>query len=395
MNMLSVWEFLRRGNQDSRAGAILGMVLVIMLAMSVVGVSLLQLGTLNAVEVSRAVNGNQAFWSADAGLHHARAMLRGNSSIRNDPFRFPYLFVGSDLGYAGRIIRVDNVNFEIVSTGTWQNAVRIVQQSIKVEEDWPLALDYAIYSGNTMELRKDTTIAGDIFADNGYRFVSGGPSVSGGIYDDVTGGSYPPPGSLPNVPVLDTSSYDAVIANASAGAVTSPIYPYNLGGHTNYLNMSSFNVGGRIDGPGVLVVNGNVSISSGSAVIGNNVTVISGGTMTLDKDCTSGSNDLFYAASGFELAKDNSISIGSCALVTPGNINIKKDLTFSGLIYAGGSIDADKAGTVMGAIIAAGSIRLKMDYNVTYDASLLPMEMFPGLEPEVRITDFPWSEVFL
>ena len=393
MNMLSVRECLRRGKQDSRAGAILGMVLVIMLAMSVVGVSLLQLGALNAVEVSRTLNGDQAFWSADAGLHHARAMLSGNAPLRNG--FFPYLFAGADLGYAGRIISVDNVNFAIISTGTWQNAVRIVQQSIKVEEDWPLAFDYAIYSGNTMELRKDSMIAGDIFADNGYRFVSGGPSVSGGIYDDVTGGSYPPPGSVPNVPVLDTSSYDAVIANASAGAVMSPTYPLNLGGHTNYLNMASFNVGGRIEGPGVLVVNGDISISSGAAVIGNNVTLISGGAITLDKDCTSGSNDLFYATSGFDLAKNNSISIGSCALVTPGSINIKKDLTFSGLIYAGGSIDADKAGTVTGAIIAAGSIRLKMDYNVTYDASLLPMEMFPGLEPEVRFTDFPWSEVFL
>ena len=42
-----------------------------------------------------------------------------------------------------------------------------------------------------------------------------------------------------------------------------------------------------------------------------------------------------------------------------------------------------------------GSVRLKMDYVVTYDASLLPIEMFPGIEPEVRMTDSPWSEIFL
>jgi len=395
VNMTTVKQVppLSGGRQDGRQGAILGMVLVIVLAISVVGLSLIQLGLVNAVEVARTLNGDQAFWSADAGLHFARAVVMGNTAIRNG--FFPYSFSGENSGYAGRIVSVDNVNFGIVSTGTWQNAVRIVQQVIKVEEGWPAAFDYAIYSGNTMELRKDTSITGDVFADNGYRFVSGAPSVSGEIYDDVTGGSYSAPATVPALPVLNTSYYDTLIANAAVGATTSPLYPFNLMGHTNYLNMASFSVGGRIDGPGVLVVNGNISISSGSAVIGNNVMLISGGTITIDKNCTSGSNDLFYASTGFDLAKNNEISVGSSALVTPGNINIKKDLTFSGLIYARGTIDSDKAGTVTGAIVAGGSIRLKMAYTVTYDASLLPLEMFPGLEPEMKVTDFPWSEVFL
>jgi hypothetical protein len=246
-----------------------------------------------------------------------------------------------------------------------------------------------------MELRGGTTVTGDIFADNGYRFVSGGPSVSGGIYDNVTGGTYPAPPAVPVPPVLDTSSYNAVIATAAAAPVTTPVYPWNLGNHTNYLNSTSFNVGGRIDGPGVLVVSGDISISSGSALIGNNVTLISGGMITIDKDCSSGSNILFYANSGFDLAKNNTVAIGSSALVTPGNINIKKELTFSGLIYAGGTIDSDKTMTVTGAIVAVGSVRLKMDAVVTYDDTLLPYVMFPGIEPEVRMTDAPWSEIFL
>ncbi len=378
---------------DGRAGAILGMVLVIVLAISVVGLSLLQLGAINAIEVSRIVNGDQAFWSADAGLHQAKAILRGNTTIRNG--FFPYSFAGPDLGYEGRITSVDNVNFGITSTGVWQRAVRIVQQSIKVEEGWPGAFDYAIYSGNTMELRSETSVSGDIFAENGYQFVSSEPAVTGQIYDDVAGGGYLSPAPVSPPPTLDTSYYDALIAIAAATPPASPTYPLNLGGRTNYLNMSTFNVGGRIDGPGILVVSGNITISSGGAVIGNNVTLISGGRIAVDKDCTSGSNDLFYAATGFDLAKNVQIAMGSCAIITPGSINIRKDLTFSGLIYAGGSIDSDKTGTVTGSIVAGGSIRLKMAYDVTYDASLLPLEMFPGLEPELKITDAPWSEGFL
>lgn len=393
MKMKLKWHELKRKTQEGRAGAILGMLLLIVLAISIIGVSLLHQGALNAVEVSRTVNGDQAFWSAEAGLQHGRAMLLGNTTIRHG--FFPHLFSGTGMGYGGRIVSADNVHFGIVSTGTWQNAVRMVQQSVTVEETWPGAFDYAIYSGNTTELRGGTTITGDIFADNGYRFVSGGPTVSGGIYDDVTGGTYPAPPAVPVPPVLDTSSYNAAIATAAAAPVTTPVYPWNLGNHTNYLNSASLDVGGRIDGPGVLVVSGDISISSGSALIGNNVTLISGGMIAIDKDCSSGSNILFYASSCFDLAQNNSIAIGSCALVTPGNINIKKDLVFSGLIYAGGTIDADKTMTVTGAIVAVGSVRIKMDCVVTYDASLLPFEMIPGIEPEVRMTDAPWSEIFL
>jgi hypothetical protein len=36
-----------------------------------------------------------------------------------------------------------------------------------------------------------------------------------------------------------------------------------------------------------------------------------------------------------------------------------------------------------------------MDAVVTYDDTLLPYVMFPGIEPEVRMTDAPWSEIFL
>lgn len=377
---------------DSRAGAILGMVLVIMLAISIVGVSLIHMASVNGLEMSRMLNGDQAFWSAEAGLQQARALLKGNAGIRSG--FFPYQFSGQDYGYGGSIASADNVNFQIVSTGIWQNAMRIVRQDIRVELGLPEAFDYAIYSGNTAELRKGTTITGDIFADNGYRFVGGEPSVSGGIYDDAAGGSYPAPVPVPPPPLLDTAPYDRLITNALSGATTAPTYPLNLGGSTNYLHLAAFTLGGRVNGPGALVISGDISIPSGSGVVGDDVTLISGGMFTINKDCTSGSNAVFYAATGFDLAMNNNISIGSCLMITPGDINIAKELNFTGLMYAGGTIDSDKTGTLVGSMIAVGSIRLKMEYHVTYDASVLPSPLFPGFEPVVRIFDLTWSEVF-
>lgn len=383
---------MRAFRQDARSGAILGMVLIIILAIGMLGVGLIHVANLNGLEMSRVLNGDQAFWSAEAGLQQAKAILKGNASVRNG--FFPYVFSSYDFGYAGRIASIDNMNFQLISTGVWQNAERIVQQDIRVELGLPEAFDYAIFSGDEIELRRGSSIDGDMFADNGYTFVAGEPSVSGDIFDDVAGGTYPAPVPVPQPPLLDTAVYDLLIANAYAGTTMLPTYPLNLGGSTNYLNFATFIVGGRINGPGALVISGNISISSGSAVVGDDVTLISGGMFTIDRDCTPGSNAMFYAATGFDLAMNNNISIGSCLVITPGNINIAKELSFTGLMYAGGVIDSDKTGTLVGSMIAVGSVRLKKEYDVTYDPSVLPSPLFPGFEPVVRIFDSPWSEVF-
>lgn len=386
-------------SSNSRSGAILGMVLVIMLAICVVGVSLLHLGMVNGIEMSRTINGGQAFWSAEAGMQQARALFRGNLAFTNSVF--PYPFASTDFGYVGQIIDRDGwrTNFRVISTGLWQNAIGIVQHDIKVEPSLPEAFDYAIYAGDTMELRQGTSITGDVFAADGYSFVGGAPTVEGGaIYDNDTSSSYPPPDPVPPVPILDTSPYEAQIVNAATFGVTTNLgYPLNLSIlKTNYVKKMNFDVGGRIDGPGVLVVSGNVNIPNTLLPeIGHNVTIISGGTFTIDKSFISGSNSVFYASDGFDLANDDNISFGSCIILTPGDINIKYGLNFSGLMYAGGNIDADKEGTLVGSMIAVGSIRLKKEYDVTYDASLLPPIPFPGFTPIARIIDYVWVENFI
>lgn len=383
------WRYLSAGvKTGGRSGAILGMVLIIVLVLSLVGLGLMQLGNVNAVEVSRSYNLSKAFWRAEAGLFHARARLLGDENYRI----FPGPFFGES--YTGTVSSLDGVNFAIVSTGTVQGAIRKVAQSVKIEKGWPDAFDYSIYSGNQIELRKGTTIIGDIFATNGFKFVAGGPTITGTNYDgNANATTYPTPTPIPPAPILNTAPYNELISNSTNGATTQPLYPYNLSIQgTNYLNLASFSVGGRIDGPGTLVVYGDVSVSSGSAVIGNNVTIIAGGSITLDKDCTAGFNDVYYANSGFNLAKNNSISIGDSALITPGNINIKKDFNFSGMIYAGGTIDADMGGTITGSVVAVGSIRIKMDYNIVYDAP--SGEPPPGFEYVLKLTPYQWSELF-
>ena len=62
-----------------RNGAVLGMVLIVMLVLSVLGVSLLSLAAANGLEAGHAVCDAQAFWAAEAGLAHAKSIAQKNS----------------------------------------------------------------------------------------------------------------------------------------------------------------------------------------------------------------------------------------------------------------------------------------------------------------------------
>lgn len=385
--------------RGGRSGAILGMVLVIVLAISVVGLGLVQLGNVNAVEMARTVNGDQSFWSAEAGLHQAGAILTGNPSVRKG--FFPYPFAGMGFGYAGRILSADNINFEIVSTGIWQNSVSIVRRFIKIEDGWPAAFDYALFSGETMKLAKDTSVTGqgengDIYAGEGYTSGSKIPLTNGcEIYDGVAAG-YPLPTIVPDVPTLDTTYYDNLLLQA----VTSPngACPASLGGGTYFVNQT-INITGSINGPGILVVNGSVTIASATAVIGDSITIIALGPLSISSTSTLGSNDMFYSATSIKIAKENTFSAGDSVLITPGTIDIQKTFQFAGLIFAGGGIVMDKAtgttATITGCVVTGGDLTIKKDFNVIYDAAQLPDTILPGITPEIVVTDGPWSEVFL
>lgn len=202
---------------------------------------------------------------------------------------------------------------------------------------------------------------------------------------------------MPDIPILNTNYYDNLLAQA----VTSPNtnYPAALLGKTNLVNRAIV-VSGSITGSGILVVNGTVAIGVG-AVIGNGITIIAKGALSITSTPLLGSNDVFYSDTGISIAKDNTFSAGHSALITPGNIDIQKTFQFAGLIYAGGNINMDKAtgteATIDGSVVAGGSLTLKKDFAVTYDASQLPesaLLQFVPASPEVVNVKGTWSEIF-
>lgn len=66
----------RRARQrwGSRDGAVLGMVMIILLLVASLGLLLLSLSERNSVETGRSLSAEQAFWAAEAGLAHVKAI---------------------------------------------------------------------------------------------------------------------------------------------------------------------------------------------------------------------------------------------------------------------------------------------------------------------------------
>lgn len=377
------------GASDHRRGAVLGVVLIVLLIFSLLGFQLVELSAKDGEETARAANSSQAFWLAEAGLHHARAMLRSSSAFR----AAPWTLTGNGMAYtANTIVAPDGITFTISSTGTVQTAVRGVQQTLQAEEGFPAAFDYVLFGGGgDMTIRKDATITGDVFQDGDVTFFQP-PAMTGTLYATGTVDGSPstePPDPPPTMPALDTSYYDALIAYAATNGGGSRTYPLALGGATLYV-MGNESIG-DITGPGTLVVGGDASLGQ-NVILGDNTWVISGGTFSIDKNLQAGSNCLLYAAIGFDIAKSADVSIGNCTLITPGDIDVKKNLTMSGLLYAGGTITMEKDTTLVGSAVAGQGFDISKLPNLTYDASQFPPFLPPGFTPEVSVVNILWKE---
>lgn len=406
----SLWRIVLVGlKTGGRSGAILGMVLVIVLALSMVGVGLLNLGQVNGVEVSRNYNLSRAFWAAEAGVYHAKAMLRASSGFRASPSSLS----GGSLGYSVTTTSEGSEVYTIRSTGTLFAASRVVWQTVFAGERRPPAFDYALFGGSgDMNLRRQPYISGDVFQNGDIAFnppatVTNGTVSVASTNDTISPSTLPAstPTPVPTFPVFDSgpsgAGYDGLIATAAAsGTLTNSVGNLNLGGGTNYVNSANLTINGNITGPGVLVVSGDVTLSTvmgGTMTLNHDIHIISGGTLNLDcSTCTAGTNCLMYSKIAINASKD--VVIGTVTLITSGDVGstsggLQKNLTLTGMLYAGGTINSKKDLTVTGSVLAGGGMDIAKNCTVNY-ADLFPVPMIPGFTPVVVVTNIVWKEVF-
>ncbi len=391
-------------NTGGRSGAILGMALVMVIAMSLVGLGILQLGSINAVEVTRSYNSDKAFWAAEAGIFHAKTMLIADAAFRDMATRS---LTGANPDYQVTKTWDGGSVYTLRSTGTVVSSSRVVWQTVFAGEIPPAAFDYALFGGDgDLWLRKGAVIDGSVFQNGDINMVvpvtvSNGTVSVGNSSDIISPPTVPiiTPDPVPEFPLFDPgptgAGYDKLISDAAGplGIITNTIGSWVLGGGTSYVQSANLDITGTIRGPGVLAVSGSVTIND-DVRLTNNVQIVAGGTLILKcSPCTAGTNCLIYAHDGITVPTKD-VSLGVVNLFTMGDAGpLFMSLSLTGTLYAAGSVDARKSLIVLGAVMAGEEIEVRKDCSVVY-TNLWPVPLIPGFHPDLIVTNILWQEVF-
>lgn len=146
---------LRACHRDGREGAVLGMAMIIVLLVGFLAWGLLHLGSFNAVEVGKGVSTEQAFWAAEAGLAHVRAIgakpipfgnlyLVGNGVVNGTTYNGRYSVDIQDVSISGNAEK----HYDVTSHGTSAGGVT---RTLKMHGVLQVAgASYAMASGTEM-----------------------------------------------------------------------------------------------------------------------------------------------------------------------------------------------------------------------------------------------------
>lgn len=380
----------------SRSGAILGVVMVVLVLLSMIGMGLVNLGTSDGIETVRSTQRAQAFWLAEAGLQEAIGRLATNGIFRDSiAMGYPGTFTGNlsaNSSFQCTVSRIASNMFQIASAGRQLGVARSVGQTVKVDPESYFPSN--AITARALDVNNKVTISGEVscFATNAT------PSSA------TNGMTFKSPPDIP--PPLDTTEYDTAVTDAAANpntnnTVTSLILKH---GDTVKVSGNLNNLGSltSTNGTGTLVVSGNVTIVN-PGFIGSNVTLIVGGTLEFRNGATVGTNCLVYAGYRGPVLpnsiyfKQGTVFSNNCVLLTPGNIVADQSFIFNGFMYAGTTIWLKNNSTIVGAMISGGlgdldtQVDLNAHVTVIYDPSQLITTVY-GLGV-VHVQRLGWQEL--
>lgn len=366
---------------QQRRGVILAVVLIVMVVVSFMVLGFWQLSALDGLESGLNLTSTKAFWAAEAGVYDALVRLNNNASFRQSPSNFNGMVTGATYSVsvvAGTLF----TNFTIISTGTVGRSYRIVQQTTAVVTNWPSAFDYMLAGfGGSMEIKNNDVITGNVYQVGS---IDVGNSTVDGTEYSTSSGVLPNP--QPSPPNPDFSWYNGQVSGSHpwgsmpSGNLTS--------GPTIYVNTANATITQTIQGPRTLVFTNNVTISG---VIGPNVWIIAGGTITLNSNV--GDLNLMFATTEIDLGSSHNFGQQN-VLLTPGNITWKQKIVFNGIMYAGGQIGYSNGSgdiTLTGSAVAGGGFNFKNLGGLAYDPSEFP-SLPPGFTGVPMVSTVQWSE---
>jgi len=279
----------------------------------------------------------------------------------------------------------------ISSVGNAKEKTLKLQVIVVYGKSIPSVFDYALFSGNELEISGASSISGNLYANDNLRIkntvtISKGNILTHPGYNiDWEGNAnfknIAPKKPYPVLPVLDTTFYYNKISIAKSGEknVLQGDYEFknlDLKGKTIYVN-GNVRIKGDMKSAGTIVCTRNMSflgkgnISNGSYYICNGKMIISG------KHNVSG-NAYFYSKQKLSL-ENRSIVQGGAVFLSPTFVDIGENSKIAGLIYAP-SIAFGKGVKIEGSIAAENfashtNESILEDVVLNYDQSTLPLSV--------------------
>jgi cytoskeletal protein CcmA (bactofilin family) len=269
---------------NSCAGGTLVLVMVIVIAISLIGIVLMSMGDFNGLGVVRGQQADQAFSLAEGGLYHAIARLRTDGAYRNDPTPPP---ITTNVGpgcYTTSVWRLDDASistyflFSITSMAHVASASRVLTRNVEINIYQP----------------RDALISGGYISLQGTNGVINGNIVAAGYIatcETVTNGTLTSSNSVfigANVEVYSniTAAGSVVVSNGATvnGAITSGV---NVAVLTNVTVNGNVTAGLNVTNRAV--INGDVTAMSNvyfSSYATNNGDIIAGRNVTLTNRTT-------------------------------------------------------------------------------------------------------------
>ena len=381
--------------RPAQRGALLILVMGMMLVICLMTAGLWQLCVADATETARSVQSAQAFWAAEAGLHHGYVLLKNDSNYWNGAHSMTgQLASGS---YAASVAAAGSNLYTLASTGTAGRATRAVRQTVLfLTNQWPAIFQQYALADFSQDCTVQGTVSGRLYQAATMTVMSGG-RVNGTVEVESTnltvrpGGfcatNTPPPNPPPAWPVLNTAFYEAYLATAAATS------PANRAFSTLNLNTCSNNtlyvngdttVTNFIWGPGTLAVSSNATVMDG-AWVGSNVRILAGASITMSG--IAGTNCTFYARTLISLPGGGTVSNSS--LLSLGHIRGTGNIDFTGLAYARSNMLVGGSAFFRGAMIASNSV--SVTGRLMQDPSQLP-SLPAGIQGDTVISNLQWGE---
>jgi len=403
----------------SKQGGALVMVLVVLLALTILSGGLFKLAEQNAIESIRETHRTQAFWIAESGLQQTLQKILTDKFYRN------WIWEGEEKaddpdGVGTYQIDIDGAgqtgNYDLFVWREGANNYYIeVQAAVKGMKRWLLLeaknlrpdLSYAIMTINgNARIKKDANIDGSIYSW-GELWLFDGVEVLGDILaKDFKGSDDYDVTELDEEMEFefDEEYYKDELQAASdasplggLGKALDEDIDYNLDldsydHDTLYVN-GNVSIPNKIEGPGTLVINGNIDFTKNYS-IDDNVRIILTGDFNAKKEGTLGTNVNVFAKGNGKISKATmSGEDGASSMIFIGNLTVDKEIDFSGLVYTGGNINFKKTTDIRGTVIAGGNFDMDMDSVITFDSNMIPKWVLDAIYIERFTTDNTWNEL--